>query len=187
MTVPALDTHEFTRRADAAAGTVPLARMERLASLLLSTDGGLAWRLAGRSELGSDGSRRGFMNLEIAARPVMRCVRCLEPIEVEIAARRDYRMVGSEEQAEREDVDEDAFDLLVSSRHFDLAGLIEDEAIMALPPAPRHDGCRAPDAPALADDPAPAVGEPEARAGAFAALGALRKGRDTGGGPGGDR
>lgn len=174
MNAPTLDTHEFTRRGDTASGTVPLARMERLGSLLLATDGDLAWRLSGRSELGSDGSRRAFMQLGLEARPVMRCVRCLEPIEVDIASLRDYRMVGSEEQAEREDADQDDYDLLVSSRQFDLAALIEDEAIMALPLAPRHADCRPPAVQADVDAEEPA--SREADAGAFAALGALRRG-----------
>ena len=190
MNAPNLDTHEFTRRGDSAAGTLALDAMPRLGSLLLATDGALSWRLAGRSELGADGSRRGFMHLELDGRTLMRCVRCLEPIEVGIGARRDYRMVGSEEQAEREDADDDEHDLLVSSRHFDLSALIEDEAIMALPPAPRHDDCRAPlapEAPAQAGDESPPATGDATGGGAFSALGALRRRGGSGGGSGGGR
>jgi uncharacterized protein len=188
MNIPAIDTHEFTRRDEAASGTVPIARLERLGSMLLSTEGELAWRLAGRSELGADGSRRGFLQLALRARPTMRCVRCLEPIAVELEALRDYRMVGSEAQAEREDADDDEHDLLVSSRQFDLAALVEDEAIMALPLAPGHADCRPPPVPAEDEGDAPDAA-PDATS-AFAALGALRRGDPTGGsggGAGGDR
>ena len=75
-------------------------------------------------------------------------------------------------------------DLLVSSRRFDLAALVEDEAIMALPPAPRHDDCSAPavaDAPAAGEgadagpgDAAPAPRNP------FGALAALKGGAEGG-------
>jgi uncharacterized protein len=182
MTLPTIDTHEFTRRGDVADGKVPLASLERLASMLTSTEGALAWRLSGRSELGPDGSRSPFLRLGLDGTVRMRCVRCLEPVEVPLQVLRDYRLVATEAQAEREDADEDDVDLLVSSRRFDLAALVEDEAIMALPPAPRHDDCSAP----AVREAAPGAGEGGAGDGGegasdaprtpFAALAALRGG-----------
>ncbi|MFN7643900.1 MAG: YceD family protein [Burkholderiales bacterium] len=178
MTVPTIDTHEFTRCGDVVEGRVPLAELERLGSLLVADDGVLAWRLAGDSELGADGSRRAHLHLALSATLAMRCVRCLERIDVPLVVDRDYRLVATEAQAEQEDADEDEVDLLVGARRFDLAGLVEDEAIMALPPAPRHDGCSAPAAAAVDVDSvqseaaAPAPGNP------FAALGALRDGAE---------
>jgi uncharacterized protein len=173
MTVPTIDTHEFTRRGDVTEGRVPLAELERLGSLLVADEGVLAWRLAGGSELGADGSRRAHLHLALSATLAMRCVRCLGRIDVPLGVERDYRLVATEAQAELEDVDEDEVDLLVGARRFDLAGLVEDEAIMALPPAPRHDHCSAPAAaidgdPEQPDEAAPAPRNP------FAALGALR-------------
>jgi uncharacterized protein len=106
----------------------------------------------------------------------MRCVRCLERIDVPLDVERDYRLVATEAQAEQEDVDEDEVDLLVGARRFDLAGLVEDEAIMALPPAPRHDDCSAPAAASLEGESVqPEAPAPEPR-NPFAALGALRGG-----------
>jgi uncharacterized protein len=191
MAIPTLDTHEFTRRADVATGTAPLAALERLGSMLSDTDGALAWSLSGRSELGPDGSRSAFLKLGLDGTVRMRCVRCLEPLELPLRVERDYRLAATEQQAEREDADDDAFDLLVSSRRFDLAALVEDEAIMALPAAPRHGDCSAPGArsgPEAAcgqDAEARAEGAPEPR-NPFAALAALRGGGDAGavGGPG---
>jgi uncharacterized protein len=178
MTVPTIDTHEFTRRGDVAEGRVPLAELERLGSLLVADDGALAWRLAGDSELGADGSRSAHLHLALSATLAMRCVRCLERIDIPLDVERDYRLVATEAQAEQEDVDEDEVDLLVGARRFDLAGLVEDEAIMALPPAPRHEGCSAPAAAAVdlgsvqSEVAAPAPRNP------FAALGALRDGAE---------
>ncbi|MEN9316716.1 MAG: hypothetical protein RJA99_767 [Pseudomonadota bacterium] len=176
MPVPPIDTHEFTRRGDVAEGRVPVAGCDRLVSLLASDEGGLDWRLSGRSEMGTDGSRRAFLRLDLSGALVARCVRCLEPVGIALAVERDYRLVATEAQAEAEDADEDEVDLLVASRRFDLGGLIEDEAIMALPPAPRHDDCRAPavaDAPVEGIAATPAESAPERR-NPFAALAALR-------------
>ena len=188
MAIPTIDTHEFTRRGDAAAGTAPLRELERLGSMLASTEGALAWRLSGRSELGPDGSRSATLHLALDGTVRMRCVRCLEPVALPLRVERDYRLVASEEQAEREDADEDEFDLLVSSRRFDLAGLVEDEAIMALAPAPRHDRCSAPGyraAPAAAGEgaAAPEAADLSPARHPFAALAALRGPAGGGGAP----
>ncbi|MCX7231216.1 MAG: YceD family protein [Burkholderiales bacterium] len=182
MTVPTIDTHEFTRRGDVAEGRVPLAELERLGSLLVADDGELVWRLAGDSELGADGSRRAHLHLALSATLAMRCVRCLERIDIPLDVERDYRLVATEAQAEQEDVDEDEVDLLVGARRFDLAGLVEDEAIMALPPAPRHDGCSAPAAAAVDVDSVQSEAAAPSPRNPFAALGALRDGAEQRGG-----
>ncbi len=144
MTLPPIDTHAFTRLGESASGRLTPDELPRLRLMLVSQDGGLDWHLGGRSDLRADGSRESSMDLRFSARLTVRCARCLEPLEVVIAENHRYRMVGSESQAEREDVDDDEHDLLVSSRRFDLAELIEDEAIMALPSAPHHPDCHAP-------------------------------------------
>jgi uncharacterized protein len=148
MTLPPVDTHDFTRLGESASGRLTPDALPRLRSMLVSSDGELDWQLDGRSDLRADGSRESFMDLRFTASLTVQCARCLEQLEIAIADRHTYRLVGSETQAEREDADDDEHDLLVSSRRFDLAGLIEDEAIMALPSAPHHPDCQAP----LADD-----------------------------------
>lgn len=175
MTLPTIDTHEFARRGDSASGRLAVAVLDRLGSMLIPADiDSIDWQLAGRSDLAADGSRQAYLRLGFSGGVAMRCVRCLEPVAIDLAVERDYRMVANEAQAEREDVDEDDHDLLVSSRQLDLQALIEDEAIMALPLAPSHEDCSSPTAPAEpevpSDEPTP-----------FAALAALR----ARGGPGG--
>jgi uncharacterized protein len=171
MTFPILDTHEFTRRGDSIDGDEPVSGLSRLVTLLADPSGAIAWRLAGRSVLGADGSRTPYLDLDFSGTVRMHCVRCLEPVTVTLEERRGYRLVATEEQAEREDPDEDELDLLVSSRRFDLGALIEDEAIMALPAAPAHDDCQAPER--ATGSVRPVVASPT-RPNPFAALGALR-------------
>jgi len=152
MAIPVLDTHEFTRRGESAAGSVPVAELPRLADAVLDPQAVLHWAVAGRSEVGVQGHRTGFLRLHVDGEVPQRCVRCLEPVRVRLAIDRAFRLVGSEAQAEREDPDDDACDVLVGSRHFDLAALVEDETIMALPVAPRHDACSMPQIPVIITD-----------------------------------
>jgi len=179
-TLPELDTHEFTRRGQVTSGTRPLTDLPRLGSLLMDLAGALDWQIAGRSDLRADGSRMGYLELTMHAQVTMRCVRCLEALSVELDEARSYRLVADEAQALREDAEDDEHDLLVGSRHFDLASLIEDEAIMALPAAPRHDNCAAPIALAESSQASDlgvpeSESEPEGGANPFAALAAMRR------------
>jgi uncharacterized protein len=167
-----IDTSEFTRRGDVGEGTLPIASLPRLATLLLDDSGGVAWQLAGRVDTPADGGRRPGLTLALECEVRMRCVRCLEPVEVKLSVNRNFRLSPTELQAAREDADDDEYDVLVESRRFDVAALVEDEALMALPFAPRHDDCQPP---AGAEEPA----EPPAddRPNPFALLQQLRPGR----------
>lgn len=181
MTLPTLDTHEFTRRGDSIRGDVRVADLSRLVTLLADPSGTIAWQLSGRSVLGVDGSRTPYLDLGFSGMVRMHCVRCLEPVVVALDERRAYRLVATEDQAEREDPDEDEFDLLVSSRRFEFGPLLEDEAIMALPAAPSHRDCRAPEPSA---GPPGALEAAPARPNPFAALDTLRGGAGPAGGVG---
>ncbi len=139
-----IDTSELARTGTELVGEYPLAQMQRLGSLLADSEGALAWRLRGWRERGVDGAGHDFMALSIGATVRMACVRCNQPVAVELSAERAYRLVGSEAEAERLDLDDHQFDVLAGSRRFDLAALVEDEAIMALPPMPRHERCELP-------------------------------------------
>jgi uncharacterized protein len=102
------------------------------------------------------------------------CQRCLGPVEVPVAVNRSFRFVADEATAAAED-DASEEDLLALSRSFDLLELIEDELLMELPVAPRHEVC--PEAVKMSTaDPAfeEAGGEKE---NPFAVLGRLKAGK----------
>ena len=71
------------------------------------------------------------------------CQRCLQPVDVPLEVRRSFRFVADEAMAAAQD-DEAEEDLLALSRSFDLLELVEDELLMELPVAPRHDVCPEP-------------------------------------------
>ena len=66
------------------------------------------------------------------------CQRCLDPIQVPIAV--DAELQLAENLREISDAD-DEIDRVLASRHMDVASLVEDEVILALPMAPRHEDC----------------------------------------------
>jgi uncharacterized protein len=139
-----IDTHELARSAEPLEGRLALSALPRLASLLSRETGELAWRARGERRRRADGSTDELLHLALEGEVSMECVRCLGETVVALRAERDFRLVGSEEQAAREDVDDLEYDVLAGGRHFDLGGLIEDEAIRALPPIARHEQCELP-------------------------------------------
>ena len=184
---PWIDTTEFTRTGQKLSGRCPLARLARMSDMLTDDEGELDWALEGERSRRADGGFDAHLALAFSGAVRMRCVRCLEPVEIRIEDRRHFKLVVTESVAEREDAQTDDFDLLVSSPHFEVLDLLEDEAIMALPLAPSHDSCtrpgETPERPGGAgvgiDPHEPAQ---DVRPNPFAVLAALKKPRSSGDG-----
>ena len=100
------------------------------------------------------------------------CQRCLGPVEVAVAFDRKFRFVATEELAAIED-EESEEDVLVISRNFNLADLVEDELLMTLPVAPKHEVCPTPVKLQVAD--VDFVDKPDEKPSPFAVLQQLKK------------
>lgn len=101
------------------------------------------------------------------------CQRCLNPVDVPLNVNRSFRFVADEATAAAED-DESEEDLLALSRSFNLVELVEDELLMEMPVAPRHEVCPQP-VKMSAVDPAFEAASAE-KENPFAVLGRLRTG-----------
>lgn len=171
-----IDTFELARAGARLSGECPVADMKRLAVLLSDAHGTLSWQLHGWRAPRPQGGADDFMSLAIRVAVRMPCVRCNGPVQLELSIDRSYRMVGSEAEAERLDLDDPDYDVLAAGQHFDHLALIEDEAIMAVPPTPRHQRCELPVTVPL---PGTAAIEPTGKSGRrnpFAALARLKNG-----------
>lgn len=139
-----IDAFEFTRSGRSAEGQVSFARLERLASLLAEPEGDLAWRLDGWRERDASGEERLRFRLRVGGSVTLHCGRCLGVARLPLAIDRGFLLAPSEAEAEKLDRDDEELDVLVASRKFALESLIEDEAILALPPAASHADCSRP-------------------------------------------
>lgn len=171
-----VDSRELARTGRALEGSFQVRDLERLASLLSRSDGRLDWRARGERQERADGGHDELLHLRIEGRVAMQCVRCLGETPVTIRVDRGFRLVGDEAQATREDAEDAEFDVLAGGARFDLGGLIEDEAIMALPSIARHDECALPLSDSRAADMTGSDDEEE-RIRPFAGLAALKGGR----------
>lgn len=142
-------------------GSIPVARMRRLASSLASTDGDIAYVMS--FDRGPDG--RAMLNLQAAGQLALVCQRSLDvflqPVEVD----QQFGVVATEsdEAALLPDVEP----LLSEDGMLDPVKVIEDELILSLPLIPVKPGAEA-----LPDsmDVAASAEEAEARPNPFEAL-----------------
>jgi uncharacterized protein len=168
-----LDVKGFAEDGGAISGEQPVQKHERLMAETQGRGGEspVAWSATG--ELRNPGHVHPEVWLHLKANAVLSltCQRCLGPVEVAVAVERSFRFVPDEEMAAAQD-EESEEDVLALSRSFDLVELVEDELLMELPLAPRHEVCPEPVKLAVADEEFEASSS--ARENPFAMLGKLR-------------
>jgi uncharacterized protein len=134
-----IDSLEFAREGRELSGDLPLADMPRAGSYLLSSDGFLSYRLTG--ELGARGEP--LLRLELTGSLPLQCQRCLERLDSPLDVDALYEL-RSDDGLTQDDLEDDSRDFLPADRAMDVLALIEDEVILALPVAPRHEDCSPP-------------------------------------------
>ena len=139
---PRIDPIVFARKGEALQGRLPLSSMRRLQAAGVEAQGSLDWDAEGAVGRDEMQRQREFLRVRTRFAPWTTCSRCLEPLQIRgLSTNTLFRLAASEEQAAREDREADAFDVIAAVPGFDLAALIEDEAILAMPMAPAHDRC----------------------------------------------
>jgi uncharacterized protein len=171
-----LDVKALAQSGAEMAGRDVLSRFERLAQDLQGTapDGGVEWAVRCELRPGAAGKDDIWLNLRVATAMPMVCQRCLGPVDMPVAFDRWFRFVATEAAAEEQDDDAEE-DLLVMSREFNLAELMEDELLLDLPVVPRHELCPTEVKMAVAD--ADFEGATEAKPNPFAVLSKLQNGK----------
>jgi uncharacterized protein len=134
-----IDAFDFCRQKLERAGEAALADMPRLTAELTDAQGSLRWALQG----GSDGRGHPQLTLQVSGPVHLRCQRCLTPFEFAIDSSSVLILAQDEASADalEEQLDDDSVDVIAGSRTMDMAAMIEDEALLALPLSPKHDVC----------------------------------------------
>lgn len=135
-----IDSLAFARQAGMLQGNLPIAGFSRVLDMLTDSAGELAYRVVG--SLAGDGKAQ--VVVELSGVLSVCCQRCLEAIEYPVRVESVLEFVMSEDEITQEAMEDDSKDFLVAEKEFDVTALIEDELILALPPAPRHDSCALP-------------------------------------------
>ncbi|SIR51129.1 uncharacterized protein SAMN05421829_1187 [Aromatoleum tolulyticum] len=134
------DPFKFAAEGHSLSGVIPLTQLPRLGDMLLDKAGSVQFSLVG--EMGMD--RRPRMHLAISGELQVRCQRCLGsmvwPVDVDAL----FELVRPGQPIADDELEEDEFDAIEATSDMDVTALVEDEIVLTVPIAPRHEKCEAP-------------------------------------------
>ncbi|HSV46255.1 MAG TPA: YceD family protein [Ramlibacter sp.] len=168
-----LDPKAFAQEQALLEGQDPVAGFARLLAETQDGGGARAVTWSAQGELGNPHHLQPDVWLHLRAQALLplACQRCLRAVDLPVEVERSFRFVADESMAAAQD-DESEEDVLALSPSFDLLELLEDELLMALPLAPRHETCPGPVAMQAVD--ADFEAESARRDNPFALLGQLK-------------
>jgi len=139
MSAFVIDAFEFCRSNGYREGVTPVAEMTRLAADCADPSGEITWSIQGGQ------TRQGYpsMTLSVAGTVQLACQRCLAPFGYQIDS--STMLVLGKDDADADEIeevlDDESIDVIVGSHEADIRQLLEDEALLALPQAPKHEVC----------------------------------------------
>lgn len=134
---PVIDGFEFASAGATQQGVLPLSAFPRLRDVLASDVGEVAYQLKGvRDERG-----RPSLRLRVQGTLQLRCQRCLGPFAFDVQADALLVLAATQAEIDADPADVQSPDRVLAAKQMAVAGLVEDELILALPYAPRHDEC----------------------------------------------
>jgi uncharacterized protein len=155
-----IDSLAFAREGRRLVGQIAFKELPRLAGVLVDVAGAVEVELLG--ELMQDGD--AYLLLRLAGDLHLRCQRCLETVVEPLRVSSRFLLVAPGQPWPDDELAEDGFDAIAAEREMALLPLIEDEMLLALPIAPRHESCEPPVSVVEEHDPSP-----------FAALGKWKR------------
>ncbi len=155
-----LDCLEFARSGGVLERSISLDELPRLADVLATTAGYMSVRLEGSR----DDAGKSWLQVDIVGEPVLCCQRCLGGVKFPLAISSRLQLMAPGEEWPDDDLADDSADAIEAEKALAVLSLIEEEVLLALPIAPRHEKCEPPSGTATENGPSP-----------FAALAALKK------------
>lgn len=134
-----IDAFAFCKKNERHEGEEAVAGLSRLAAETTDQAGTVKWSLAG----GLNHFGHAQLTLSVSGEVNLVCQRCLSALPYQIDSESVIVLAKDESNADEIEsmLDDDAIDVIVGSTAFDAHYLIEDEALLALPLAPKHSVC----------------------------------------------
>lgn len=136
---PFIDSLDFARHGQKLSGEVPVAELPRLLDMLASSSGVLSYTVQGVV----DKQGNPALDFSIAGSCQLRCQRCLDGFDYAIDL--DTRLL-LRDQASLDALDgsvagseEEEFDSILADSHLDVLEVLEEEILLSLPIAPKHE------------------------------------------------
>jgi uncharacterized protein len=130
-----INSLEFERKSLEIRDTIAHSDLQRAKDLLTPETESLNWRLSG--EVSAD--KKARLHLTITGNVAVPCQRCLESMLVALNVSSEFVLVKDESEIPPEEDDIEDYDYLVAEAEMDVLQLVEDEILLALPYAPKHE------------------------------------------------
>ena len=114
-----------------------LPRLAQEASVVLKGDG-FDWEAQSNFEDSPGSEPLQTLDLGLKGRIHLICQRCLQDCAVDLAEKRRFVLLATEDLADDYPIEDDEREALVASQHFNLLETIEDEVLLSLPLIPKH-------------------------------------------------
>ena len=136
------DAFVFAREGRVLEGTLAVSELERLHDLLADVSGELVFSL-----FGAKGKRGEYtLRLRVSGLISLACQRCLGAISFDLDIDNLLELVPEGADMSQDELEDDTRDFLPVAGELFVAELVEDEVLLALPVAPRHEKCGFPGA-----------------------------------------
>jgi uncharacterized protein len=141
-----IDAFKFSKLSERLEGETAIADMPRVADVAQDKQGMIAWSLQGGQHLGYP-----QLTLKVSGAINLLCQRCLTPMSVDIDSESVLVLAKDEARADEIEaqLEDDEIDVIPVPEELNLRDLVEDETLLSLPFAPKHEVC--PDQAAAAD------------------------------------
>ena len=134
---PVIDGLEFAKGSARLQGGWPVAEFRRLRDALRSADGMLSYELRGVPEQ----QGRPALRLRIDGTLPLVCQRCLGALEFPLHIEVSLLLAATQAEIDAEPLAADGPESIVAGRDMPVQALVEDEVLLAIPIAPRHEAC----------------------------------------------
>lgn len=134
---PLIDGFEFAAAGAKQQGVWAVGDFPRLRDMLASDAGEIRYAIEGVR----DARDRPALRVKLRGSLQLHCQRCLEPMDFDVDTDETLVLAASQAEIDADPTDPDAPDRLLAAEEVRVRDLLEDELILALPYAPRHEGC----------------------------------------------
>jgi len=131
---PFIDSLDFARNGRVISGEVQIAELPRLLDILENPQGVLHYTVQG----GVDKQGVHFLDVVVVGVCRLRCQRCLNGLDYPV--RLDTRLLLRDQLSlDALDDDDEEFDSILADAHLNVPDLLEEEILLSLPIAPKHE------------------------------------------------
>ncbi len=134
------DSFAFARDGQVLEGSLAVADLERLHDVLTGVDGEINFRIQGYK--GARGE--SMLRVQVTGVLPLSCQRCLEAIHFSLDIDSALELVPEGAEMSQDELEDDSKDFLPVAGELNVAELVEDEVLLAVPFAPRHEMCGLP-------------------------------------------